>query len=77
MYSFNMEVDVNTWLFIGSAFGAVLLAAVLCGLSRKLRGVGSQYIDPTEQKRRLDQHTNEVGHIRAYQRGPDGGVGLS
>lgn len=72
-----MEVDVTTWLFIGTAFGAVLLVAFLCGLSRKFRGVDSQYQDPTEQKRRLDQHTNEVSRIRSYQRGPDGGVGLS
>lgn len=68
---------MTTWLFIGTAFGAVLLVAFFCGLSRKFWGVGTQYLDLTEQKRRLDQHTNEVSHIRAYQRGPDGGVGLS
>ena len=72
---FNMEVGVTTWLFIGMIFGFVLLVASLCGYRRSFRSVDDP--DPREQKRRHDQHAQEVSGIRAYRRGPDGGLGLS
>ena len=68
---------MTTWLFIGTVFGAVLILAFFLGRIRKFRGVDPRYVNPAEHKRRLALHAKEVSGIRSYQRGPDGGVGLT
>ncbi len=45
---------MSTWLFIGTIFSVVLLAAFFCGRSRNVQARDDQGGEPAEGRRRVD-----------------------